>query len=365
MDPGLSTQATPSHAKRPGNGQPLWRRVVANLGLSVTALVVVFVAAELAVRIVCPHENIPQRQYDELLGWRGRPGLDCVLDQGYFEIRIQQNSDGFRDIERTRDAAPGTTRILCCGDSFTWGWGVEQEAIYTSVLETMYDREGADIEVLNAGVGGYSTDHVLLYLRGEGLSYSPDVVIYQAGRNDVRDNPRALVEQIYSKPVFVLREDGSLDLQGSPVPPLGFARRLKYVISRHSRLAYMLKHRLHVQGLTSGPPPAYRPSAVEGGTEGEAGYAFRLFCRLVAEMDDLCNARGADFVAIIDFALSESESSYWEEVCCDVDARFVAPYLQRREENTGHTACIPGDGHWSEDGHRWIAEFLHDNVLTF
>lgn len=342
---------------------PVLRRLVSSLGLSVGALVVALIVIELLLRIVAPHENIPQREYDRHLGWRGRPGLECVLNERLFTISISQNSRGFRDTERSVETPPGTTRVLCCGDSFTWGWGVEQDEIYTTVLERCYRDAGSAVEVLNAGVGGYSTDQLLLFLNREGLSYSPDYVVYQAAWNDVRDNPRTVVEAIYNKPVFDLEDGGKLVLRGCPVPPLGTVGTLKYFISRHSRLAYFLKHRLHLarfaQHADEDPPPDPAPPAGLA----EVGYPFRLFCRLVAEMDAACRERGAGFVVLIDFALTDVELEYWEAVRGHVDARFVADYLLTRGEAAGAPAYIPHDGHWTADGHRWIADLLHDDVL--
>ncbi len=338
-------------------------RLVSSVGLSIGALAIAVLLIELVLRFVAPGENIPQREYDPHLGWRGRPNLECVLNERLFTIAISQNSRGFRDVERSVEKPPGTTRILCCGDSFTWGWGIEQDEIYTTVLEQRYADAGVAVEVLNAGVGGYSTDQLLLYLRDEGFSYSPDFVVYQAAWNDVRDNPRILVEAIYNKPVYDLGDDGELALQGFPVPPLGTAGRLKYFVSRHSRLAYFLRHRLHLarfaQTADEIPVPDPRPAVGRD----EVGYPFRLFCRLVAEMDADCRERGAGFVALIGFEVSRAERKYWERVYGHVNVRFVSGYLTARGEAAGTPAYIPRDGHWTEDGHRWVADVLYDDVL--
>jgi lysophospholipase L1-like esterase len=374
------------------------KKLASSLALSIAAVVVALLVIEIVLRIAAPGENIPQREYDPHLGWRGRPNLECVLNEGHFRISISQNSRGFRDVERPVGKPPGTKRILCLGDSFTWGWGVEQDEIYTTVLGRRYAEAGTSVEVLNAGVGGYSTDQLLLYLEREGFSYSPDSVVYQAAWNDVRDNPRTLVEAIYNKPAYDLEADGNLVLRGSPVPPLGAVGRLKYLVSRHSRFAYFLKHRLHLarfareavadQGAeeATGGAGARSQTAADiegaaGGAEGatpaaegrgaattpagpaEAGYPFRLFCALVAEMDAVCGERGTAFVTLIDFEVSDLEMDHWERACGHVEVRFVDRYLRARE-TADAPAYIPNDGHWTADGHRWIAELLHEDVLA-
>lgn len=354
---------------------------MSSLGLSVGALVLALVVIELVLRAVAPLENVPQREFDPRLGWRGRPNLHCILNEGHFTISISQNSRGFRDREHAIEKPSGTARILCLGDSFTWGWGVDQADIYTAVLQRRYDEAAAPVEVVNAGVGGYSTDQLLLYLEPEGLSYTPEWVVYQAAWNDVRDNPRTVVEAIYHKPRFVLEGDGGLVLRDCPVPPLGTVGALKYFVSRHSRLAYFLRHRLHVARFarlardeeatdatvsaeTSGPgTPLPERDGAPPSEGGEVGYPFRLFCRLVDEMDRVCREHGASFVALIDLPLTESELEYWGAVCGHVDARLVTDYLLARAAAAGAPAYIPADGHWTADGHRWIADLLYEDVL--
>ena len=84
---------------------------------------------------------------------------------------------GFRDAERQFAKPEGVRRVLCVGDSFTWGWGVEDDKIYTRVLQRMLDAEGRRTEVINAGIKGYGTVQCLVYLLHEGFEYAPDVVV--------------------------------------------------------------------------------------------------------------------------------------------------------------------------------------------
>jgi len=111
---------------------PVARKIVYSCLLAVLCLAAALFLAELGLRIFAPRENIPQRQYDPYLGWKGVPNLDCILNERLFKIEIRHNSQGFRDRERTIVKPPGCFRILAVGDSFTWGWGVRQEQIYTN-----------------------------------------------------------------------------------------------------------------------------------------------------------------------------------------------------------------------------------------
>ncbi|MBN1165475.1 MAG: hypothetical protein JXB45_12930 [Candidatus Krumholzibacteriota bacterium] len=342
----------------------LWQKYLLPVLLISGSTIVTLLAAELVLRLSAPLANIPQREYDPYLGWRGRSNLRCLLKEQSFSISIAQNSRGFRDRKRSLRGAPEVPRVLCTGDSFTWGWAVEQDLIYTSLLERRCLREGRRVEVINAGVGGYSTDQVLLYLQKEGFRYSPQVVIYQAARNDIQDNTRKRCEGLYHKPYFTLDDEGKLTLQGCPIPPFTLGQQLRYRLSRHSRLAYFLKHRLHLSLCSlSGKLREGGSSSATLPAITEADYPFRLFCSLIVKMQEECEARGARLLVLIDFPLEAERMNLWRRKCADVETHFVEGYLRDKEESHGSPAFLPHDGHWTENAHRWIADYLYANLF--
>jgi lysophospholipase L1-like esterase len=82
-------------------------------------------------------------------------------------------------------------RILCLGDSLTWGYGANDEETYPALLEVLLGKRYPElnVQVLNAGVPGYGTDEELELLRTRGAALEPDLVIvlFFAG-NDFEDN---------------------------------------------------------------------------------------------------------------------------------------------------------------------------------
>ncbi|OQA58384.1 MAG: GDSL-like Lipase/Acylhydrolase [Candidatus Omnitrophica bacterium ADurb.Bin277] len=97
----------------------------------------------------------------------------------------------FRGVFHEEKKPQGVFRILCLGGSSTWGWPLEDtEKIYPAVLETMLNRQFSKnkFEVINAGVGGYSTFQVLMYLKQRLLNFSPDLVTLCVGANDSHHN---------------------------------------------------------------------------------------------------------------------------------------------------------------------------------
>lgn len=96
-----------------------------------------------------------------------------------------------RDIERPLQKKQGITRIIVLGDSFTAGFGVEQNETYPSQLEKNLNEQGKKVEVWNAGIDGYSPDVEYLQLKKIITDIKPDIVLlgFYVG-NDVLDIER-------------------------------------------------------------------------------------------------------------------------------------------------------------------------------
>lgn len=96
--------------------------------------------------------------------WELRVG--ARLEQG---VTVHVNRAGFRDRERGPKTRP---RAMALGDSSVYGFGVEDEQVFTSVLETKFDAD-----FINAAVPGYSTFQSLNLLDMRGMALEPDLLI--------------------------------------------------------------------------------------------------------------------------------------------------------------------------------------------
>ncbi|MGE5692456.1 MAG: SGNH/GDSL hydrolase family protein [Candidatus Zixiibacteriota bacterium] len=90
---------------------------------------------------------------DGKLFWRLRPNLQ--IKSGFVVAGdYRTNSDGFRDREFEENRLAGKKRILCLGNSVTFGWGVAEEEAYPQVLQNLISSE---YEVYNCAQTGYTT----------------------------------------------------------------------------------------------------------------------------------------------------------------------------------------------------------------
>src|SRR5688572_20006356 len=103
------------------------------------------------------------------------------------EWTIASNARGFRDKEPPPSEKPANElRILCIGDSVTYGFNVDQAATYPEHLQAALRTRwpGRPVRVINAGTPGWSWLQGVRFLEREGLALQPDIVVMAHGAND-------------------------------------------------------------------------------------------------------------------------------------------------------------------------------------
>jgi lysophospholipase L1-like esterase len=122
---------------------------------------------------------------DPWLFWQLKANTRAPLDRGKMTGFIA-NSDRMRNPEVLVERGPNDFRVLCLGDSITFGWGVRYEEAYPTLLAEMLReaQPGREIHVLNPACSGYSAHQGVELLRRRGLKYRPDVVTIWFGMND-------------------------------------------------------------------------------------------------------------------------------------------------------------------------------------
>lgn len=117
------------------------------------------------------------------LCYRGgaRPYMD---DRG--GVLVEINDLGIRDRkELTYDKPQGETRVLCLGDSFTFGWGVPAELAWPRRIEAEFPSE-TRLRTVNTGAAGtLYVDEYWWALRDRFGRFDPDVVLVTLCLNDV------------------------------------------------------------------------------------------------------------------------------------------------------------------------------------
>ena len=99
------------------------------------------------------------------------------------------SSQGLRDDEAAIPKPEGVRRILVLGDSVAYGNSVPRADTFPNRLERLLRQQFGPVEVINAGVMGYTPYNELQYYLHEGKNFGADLVIVAFCMNDVV-NPR-------------------------------------------------------------------------------------------------------------------------------------------------------------------------------
>jgi hypothetical protein len=96
------------------------------------------------------------------------------------------NSFGFRGDEVTKEKDKGSYRIVILGGSTAYGDGVYYKNTAGKILGDMLNQKYTQkIEVINAGVSGYNSEHSLIDYMTRISEFKPDLVIMWSGVNDM------------------------------------------------------------------------------------------------------------------------------------------------------------------------------------
>jgi lysophospholipase L1-like esterase len=119
-----------------------------------------------------PYQFFPNRTFDVASTPTSTNNLRL---RGDYDINLSVNYEG--------------TRILCIGDSVTFGYAVSgNAAAYPAVLERNLQRRGVTCQVLNGGMPRFRIEHLAILFDDRLRQYVSDVVIILGGWNNANDH---------------------------------------------------------------------------------------------------------------------------------------------------------------------------------
>lgn len=177
-----------------------------NVSLAVASVVVAFVVLEVAVRLLVKERGGKEQREahgyaiaDPVLGWKKRPRATISFSRRDFVNTVTMNSEGLRDRERPVAKPPGEFRVLALGDSFVEAYMMKDDETPSARLRYYLASAcgknpagtsggAVDVDVINGGTFGYSTDQEYLVYDRDLHRYGPDVVVLFTYHNDLPPN---------------------------------------------------------------------------------------------------------------------------------------------------------------------------------
>jgi hypothetical protein len=270
------------------------------------SILVLLLVLELALRAYSGLFFAKMMILDDSLGWRHAQNVSKIFrneDSDYVPVR--QNANGQRGTYYGLVKPAGKYRILALGDSFVEGVQVREEELFSARLEKM----DPELEVMNAGVGGYGTVQEYLYLTREGLRFHPDLVLLMFYDNDLSDNCLSYYPGFGPRP-YAAWSNGDVQI----IEQLDYKDFRKFIIpvplwrflNRHSYLYYFINAEIY-QRIFSEKMRRLQRVDLER-TRGCGRY--QIFYKLVERTRNLLATKGIDFGLVLIPTREDVERGY-------------------------------------------------------
>lgn len=227
------------------------KRIAQNLLLLAGAMLVTVLVTELALRLFIPYRlsEVVEYHTDAYVGIRPVESRRYRLSEGG---TCSVNAQGFRGAEDfTVEKPPGVVRVLTLGGSSTFCYHSDDAEVWPRVLEKrLRDHYGPHVQVINAGVPGYSSfdsrNNYVYQLR----RLDPDMIVVYHSWNDIK--------------YFRRVEREGMAIRGAWRPP-----SLARTIARRTQIGHRIRSFLHtyvIPARRENSMSAENVNIAEGGT---------------------------------------------------------------------------------------------------
>ena len=209
-------------------------------------LTVSLLCAEYLIRKILPQKIFSEiqktslncYQSSEILAYEYIPGCESLVGFNGINIPVKINQSGLRGKEIA--ASKNYKRLMLLGDSFVFGYGVEDSERIGDLVEKQF----GNIEVISAGfLGDAGPDTAYSFLVNRGLDLQPDIIVLALfPYNDLKDIKETVWKNddgrfAVSSPYKWIDKNGSLRRRETPW-------RYKFPIIRDSHFGQLVIDRL-------------------------------------------------------------------------------------------------------------------------
>ncbi len=344
-----------------------------SLGLAIAEVVLAIVPLENRFTLARLMEGLYEPDADFLL--RIRPNVDeRIYGHPEFSFTVHTNEDGLRD-----DPLVGSCDIAAVGDSFTFGFGVEEQASWPARLEGI-----SGVCVANLGWVGWNSYVYPEAIRRYAVPLQARIWVWAFFGNDLPESAAAeeyLASGEADYRAWVLQ--GRIPMDAPPFPVnLRTVQLLASLVDPELLLLPGSGDRVFDDGELRMRCGTYAWEATDP-AQPEVQRGWDLTEAALIEASELAQMHNATLVVLF---VPNREHVYWDRIAGlmgdvdvqqldDVETRLAAiceaqeieylsllPGFQSRA-SSGQMLYFPQDGHWNEEGHDLAARLVYDFLL--
>jgi len=354
----------------------MFKKFFINILLFSVSILLTLTLAEICLRLFYPQIvicriNSQWRADDKVLPYVPKAnykGRMILKDQ--FDVELTTNSQGFRSFNEYRiDKPAGVTRVIFLGDSFVFGWGVNDNKTFVYSLEK--GLSSGNIEVINRGIYGFDIcEYREMFDRM--LKYNPDIIFLGF-----------CLENDYNISV----EPNSDDSEFEYAEKEDVAAKIRHFIN-NLHLITLVRDRLYITF------PKIRNIVLSLGINNKRDIFLKEYPeslnrllqedeKILIQMKTIAEEKGIDFVVIL---IPLKEQVYCRDAInkfsdYDIDRpnKEIAKILKRNKieyidllpgiidasKKTSKRLYFDTDPHWTRHGHNVVSDLLIDKYGDF
>lgn len=316
-------------------------------------------------------------KYDSSLGWKHKKNVSYKFVTPEYTASLTFNSKGLRGPDISYEKSDDVYRVMILGDSYTEGYTVDLEDSFPEILRNELSKKvrNKKVQVINSGVGGYSTDQEYLYMKEEGRKYKPDLTVLMFCENDVYFNTQPMYWR-GCKPYFMFG-DGKLILKNTPVPkPFGQSQPKSsgLALPRSYLLSYLIeRYEYMVMARIKDPTPTTKIGVIK--YDQDIDNSWLITEAIIKELKLLLDSENCglvvSYIPKVELIHGDlSRSAMGNEIDLD-KPRNILSYIcsknqiafidltegLRANKGTGRL-YYKKDEHWNKNGHKLVGQIL-------
>jgi len=305
-------------------------------------------------------QRIAERQhteYDEELGWINLPNV-FIADMYSREDYFTTNSQRYRNAHDFSAQVPaGKVRVVCSGDSFTLGFGVDDDHTWCQQLASLDQR----LETVNMGQGGYGVDQAYLWYNRDQAKLEHDVVLLAFISEDFT-RMESDTFMGYGRPYLTVKH-GELVQANYPVP------RRSYDASWLTANLHMLQE-LRTVSLLNEALGNIMPGDHESYVTTNNGHTEQVAAKIFADLQQTSAENNRPVILVHLPTLGDYVGNApvrWRQfVQAEVnkhDYLFIDVVEEMRKlPQEAVEKMFRGGGHYSDEGNRYVAEVIYQRL---